>query len=59
MLVSAAANELSPALAMRLGLRALALALSEESADAVPAIAQRLPPPLGRRLVALAAAPWD
>ncbi|HXU61971.1 MAG TPA: hypothetical protein VN962_09740 [Polyangia bacterium] len=59
MLVSAAANELSPSLAMRLGLRALALALSEESADAVAAVAQRLPPPLGRRLLALAAAPWD
>jgi hypothetical protein len=59
LLVSAAAGELSPPLAMRLGLRALALALSREGADAVSAIAQRLPPPLGRRLLALAAAPWD
>ncbi len=59
MLVSAAASEVTPPLAMRLGLRALALALANESADAPAAVAQRLPPPLGRRLLALAAAPWD
>ncbi len=58
-LVSAAASELSPPLAMRLGLRALALALAAESPDAPAAVAQRLPPPLGRRLLALAASPWD
>jgi hypothetical protein len=59
LLVSAAAGEMSPPLAMRLGLRALALALSREGSEAAPAIAQRLPPALGRRLLALAAAPWD
>ncbi len=59
LMVSAAANELSPPLAVRLGLRALALALSRESPDAVAAVAQRLPPARGRRLLALAIAPWD
>ncbi len=60
LLVSAAAGEMCAPLAMRLGLRALALALSREgAATAAVAVAQRLPPVLGRRLLALAAAPWD
>ena len=65
LLVSAAAGEMSPPLAMRLGLRTLALVLSREGRGGcgpiagARAVAQRLPPVLGRRLVALAAAPWD
>ncbi|HVY37364.1 MAG TPA: hypothetical protein VHM31_05495 [Polyangia bacterium] len=59
LLVSAAAGEMSPPLAMRLGLRALALSLSREGRESALAVSQRLPPALGRRLVALAAAPWD
>ncbi|MES1207236.1 MAG: hypothetical protein ABUS79_14965 [Pseudomonadota bacterium] len=59
LLVSAASGEVSPPLAMRLGLRALALALSREGMGGAQAVAQRLPPGLGRRLLALAAAPWD
>ncbi|MFL5306794.1 MAG: hypothetical protein ACJ8F1_16375 [Polyangia bacterium] len=59
LLVSAAAGELSAPLAMRLGLRALALALSREGGESAVAVAQRLPPILGRRLLALTAAPWD
>jgi hypothetical protein len=43
---------------MRLGLRALAAALNAEGGDGAVAVAQRLPPPLGHRLIALAAAPW-
>ena len=57
-LVSAAAGEDWAPLAMRLGLRALAVALNAEGGDAAAAVAQRLPPALGRRLIALAAAPW-
>jgi hypothetical protein len=59
LLVSAAAGEMHAPLAMRLGLRALALALSREGGESAVAVAQRLPPVLGRRLLALAAAPWD
>ncbi len=59
LLVSAAAGETWASLAMRLGLRALALVLSREERDGALAVAQRLPPVLGRRLLALAAAPWD
>jgi len=59
LLVAAAAGEVSPPPAMRLGLRALALALSREGWESALAVAQRLPPALGRSLLALAAAPWD
>lgn len=58
-LVSTAAGEDWAPLAMRLGLRALAVVLNEEGVDGSDAVAQRLPPPLGRRLIALAARPWD
>jgi hypothetical protein len=58
LLVSAAAGEDWASLAMRLGLRALAVALTAEGGDGAAAVGQRLPPALGRRLMALAAAPW-
>ena len=57
-LVSAAAGEDWAPLAMRLGLRALAVALKAEGGDGAVAVAQRLSPVLGRRLIALTAAPW-
>jgi hypothetical protein len=58
LLVSTAAGEDWAPLAMRLGLRALAVVLAAEGGDAAAAVGQRLPPPLGRRLIALCAAPW-
>ena len=59
-LVSAAAGEDWAPLAMRLGLRALAVSFNAQGdgGDGAAAVAQRLPPALGRRLIALAAAPW-
>ena len=55
-LVARVAAEKPVDLAAHLGARALAVALvAEDDGDAVLAVAQRLPPALGRRLLAFAA----
>jgi hypothetical protein len=54
-LVARVATERPADLAAHLGARALAVALRNEGGDAVQAVAQRLPPALGRRLLAFAA----
>ncbi len=54
-LVARVATERPSDLAAHLGARALAIALAPEGGDAVQAVAQRLPPALGRRLLAFAA----
>jgi hypothetical protein len=54
-LVERVAAERPGDLAAHLGARALAVALAPEGRDAVQALAQRLAPPLGRRLLAFAA----
>jgi hypothetical protein len=54
-LVEGVAAEKPTDLAAHLGARALAVALGPEGPDAVQAVAQRLAPPLGRRLLAFAA----
>lgn len=54
-LVERVAGERPSDLAAHLGARALAVALVPEGRDATQAVAQRLAPPLGRRLLAFAA----
>ena len=54
-LVARVATERPVDLAAHLGARALAVSLASEGSDAVLAVAQRLPPVLGRRLLAFAA----
>ena len=54
-LVARVATERPVDLAAHLGARALAVALVAEGSDSVLAVAQRLPPALGRRLLAFAA----
>ena len=54
-LVARVAAERPADLAAHLGARTLAVALAPEGRDAVQAVAQRLAPPLGRRLLAFAA----
>ncbi len=53
-LVAGVAAEKPVDLAAHLGPVALAVALAPEGSDAVQAVAQRLPPALGRRLLAFA-----
>ena len=54
-MVAKVATERPVNLAAHLGARALAVALEPEGSDAVLAVAQRLPPALGRRLLAFGA----